>query len=426
MDAIRLRQIEEVMGYENHINTMVFDMERKRVSQTIRERPEDEYAMIDAQKMMDVNDAANALQLMLDGKLGNLSVMARNSTSVDSTQFGYAAKDVWEVEDVVAKYNEISALFVSAGGATALQQNILRRAHELLRPVGAIKNGVNKVLNNITRMIGGRDDENDALSPTLSFYFVRLAETLAAYVMLYEHIRSSRLLPITPSDLATRVWDLINHKKAWRDIAGRKNVERLFREFDFPAPPARPPPERPTIKVKAGIPTLDPPPGGAGPLPPPAPRENPQGAGPLPIIPVIPPGGGPPGGGPMLPPGGGPPGGGPPGGGPLPLPGGEPQGGLPPPGRPNPQGGPWLEDQPQPRGPRGPRGPRRRQFQVGAYKRREQKLYMKTSNWQARQDWIPYCTPRRRLRAARTSRTADTVDIYSCRYNRRRTHARCI
>jgi len=267
--------------------------------------------MIDAQRMMDVHDAANSLQLMLDGKLGNLSVMAHHGMSVDSTQFGYAAKDVWEVEAVVAKYNEISAPFMAANGATALQQNILRRAHELLRPVGAIKNGVNKVLNSITRMIGGKDDENDALSPTLSFYFVRLAETLAAYVMLYEHIRSSRLLPITPSDLATRVWDLINHKKAWRDIAGRKNVERLFREFDFPAPPQRPPPERPTIKVKAGIPTLDPPPGGAGPLPPRAPPENPQGAGPLPINPVIPPGGGPPGGGPMLPPGGGPPGGGP-------------------------------------------------------------------------------------------------------------------
>ena len=158
MDAIILRQIEEVMGHDNDINTMVFDMERKRVSQTIRERPEDEYAMIDAQKMMDVNDAANALQLMLDGKLGNLSVMAHNGMSVDSTQIAYAAKDVWEVEDVVAKYNEISAPFMAANGATAMQQNILRRAHELLRPVGAIKNGTNKVLNSITRMIGDRDD----------------------------------------------------------------------------------------------------------------------------------------------------------------------------------------------------------------------------------------------------------------------------
>ena len=110
--------------------------------------------MIDAQRMMDVNDTANSLQLMLDGKLGNLSVMARHGMSVDGTQFGYAAKDVWEAEAVVAKYNEISAPFMAANGATALQQTILRRAHELLRPVGAIKNGVNKALNIITRMIG--------------------------------------------------------------------------------------------------------------------------------------------------------------------------------------------------------------------------------------------------------------------------------
>ncbi|MFM7981409.1 MAG: hypothetical protein ACKPKO_19045, partial [Candidatus Fonsibacter sp.] len=52
--------------------------------------------------------------------------------------------------------------------------------------------------------------------------------------MLYEHIGSSQLIPITPSDLTTRVWDIMNHKKAWRDIAGRKNVEELFRELNFP------------------------------------------------------------------------------------------------------------------------------------------------------------------------------------------------
>ena len=83
MDAIRLRQIEEVMGYDKHINTMVVDMERKRVSQTIREKPEDQYALIDAQKMLDVIDATNALRLMLDGKLASLSVIARPSANVD-------------------------------------------------------------------------------------------------------------------------------------------------------------------------------------------------------------------------------------------------------------------------------------------------------------------------------------------------------
>ena len=56
-----------------------------------------------------------------------------------------------------------------------------------------------------------------------------MAETLATYVTLYEHISSSKLLPITPSDLTTRVWDLINRNKAWKDIAKGDNVEKLLR-----------------------------------------------------------------------------------------------------------------------------------------------------------------------------------------------------
>ena len=78
--------------------------------------------MIDAQKMADVNDAANALQLMLNGKLGNVSMMAHHGMSADDTQFGYAAKDVWEAEAVVSKYTEIPAPFMAANGATALQR----------------------------------------------------------------------------------------------------------------------------------------------------------------------------------------------------------------------------------------------------------------------------------------------------------------
>jgi len=227
MDAIRLRQIDEALGYDKHMNAMVFNMEKKRVAQKIREMPEDDYALIDAQKMMDANDAVNATQSMLDGKLGQLSILTHHGVRIDSQQFVSAAKDVWDVESVVSKYNAISAPFMSANGATALQQNILRRAQELLRPVGAIKSGLNSVINSITRMARDGDD-SDPLMPTVTFYFVRLIEALAAYIMLYEHLASSSLLPITPSDLATRVWDVINHKKAWKDIAGgRERRESL-------------------------------------------------------------------------------------------------------------------------------------------------------------------------------------------------------
>ena len=50
------------------MNAMVFSMEKKRVAQTIREMPRDDYALIDAQKMMDANDAVNAMQSMLEGR----------------------------------------------------------------------------------------------------------------------------------------------------------------------------------------------------------------------------------------------------------------------------------------------------------------------------------------------------------------------
>ena len=62
MDSIRLRQIDEALGYDKHTHAMVFNMEKRRVAQKIREMPEDDYALIDAQKMMDANDAVNATQ----------------------------------------------------------------------------------------------------------------------------------------------------------------------------------------------------------------------------------------------------------------------------------------------------------------------------------------------------------------------------
>ena len=109
MDSTRLRQIDKALGYDKHINAMVYDMEKKKVAQKIREMPEDNFAMIDAQKIMDVNDAANALLLMLYGKNASLSVIAHPGVNVDSEQFGNAARDIWDVQAVVSKYNEISA-----------------------------------------------------------------------------------------------------------------------------------------------------------------------------------------------------------------------------------------------------------------------------------------------------------------------------
>ena len=43
MDAIRLRQIDKVLGYDKMINTMVFGIDDKRVARYPDERPESQY-----------------------------------------------------------------------------------------------------------------------------------------------------------------------------------------------------------------------------------------------------------------------------------------------------------------------------------------------------------------------------------------------
>ena len=85
MVSIILRQIDEALGYDTHMNAMVF-MEKKRAAQTIKEMPRNDYALIGAQQMMDANDAVNAVQSMLKGKLGQLSLLTHQGVRIDNQQ----------------------------------------------------------------------------------------------------------------------------------------------------------------------------------------------------------------------------------------------------------------------------------------------------------------------------------------------------
>ena len=69
MDAIRLRQIDEVLGYDKRINTMVFGIEKKRVARYPDERPESQY---DATAETSMKDSINALRVFLDNRYANV------------------------------------------------------------------------------------------------------------------------------------------------------------------------------------------------------------------------------------------------------------------------------------------------------------------------------------------------------------------
>ena len=73
------------------------------------------------------------------------------------------------------------------------------------------------------------------------------------YDLMYEYIKSSKLLQITNEDVKARALQLINQKAAWRSITNNDDLTSLFRDFDFssggtdddggqpPPPPPGPP-----------------------------------------------------------------------------------------------------------------------------------------------------------------------------------------
>jgi len=110
MDAIRLRQIDEVLGYDKKINTMVFGIEKKRVARYPDERPDSQY---DADTETTMKENINALRVLLDNRYANLSIMQRPDISIISDQFSNASKEVFQIETVVQSYNTAVAPLAS-------------------------------------------------------------------------------------------------------------------------------------------------------------------------------------------------------------------------------------------------------------------------------------------------------------------------
>jgi hypothetical protein len=228
MDAIRLRQIDEALSYDRNINAMVFDIEKKRAARY----PETE-VIPDSQTDEDMEatstEQVNALRVILDNKYANLLGMIRPGVKIDSDQFTYASRETSQVETVVQSYNSAVAPYTSSK-IQMFKQRLLYKLQELLGPVGLIRNGLMKLITSIVRKMARNDD---GLRPTLSFYFVRCVEVLAVYDLMYEYIKSGKLIQITSGDVQARISELLQGRPNWRSVANHDDVNSLFREFDF-------------------------------------------------------------------------------------------------------------------------------------------------------------------------------------------------
>ncbi|MFM7988989.1 MAG: hypothetical protein ACKPKO_57720 [Candidatus Fonsibacter sp.] len=140
MDAIRLRQIDEVLGYDKRINTMVFGIEKKRVARYPDERPESQYDA-DAETTMKGN--INALRVILDNRYANISIMQRPGISILSDQFSNVSNEVFQVETVVQSYNTAVALLAS-NQIMMFRRTTSNQVRELLNTLGTLPDIIGK------------------------------------------------------------------------------------------------------------------------------------------------------------------------------------------------------------------------------------------------------------------------------------------
>jgi len=102
--------------------------------------------------------------------------------------------------------------------------------HDLLKVISRIIYGLQQSIKGLVNAIN-RGTSTNASYPTLIFSFVRCVEALAFYTILMEQIISKRIASVDDDVLKPRIWDLINKHSKWKEIAGRKNVDKLFRNF---------------------------------------------------------------------------------------------------------------------------------------------------------------------------------------------------
>ena len=89
MGAIRLRQINEALGYDKNINAMVFGIEEKRTARYPDEVPD---YQIDAHIEATTKDDVNALRVILDDRYALASTMLSPGMHLQSSEFVNASQ----------------------------------------------------------------------------------------------------------------------------------------------------------------------------------------------------------------------------------------------------------------------------------------------------------------------------------------------
>jgi len=230
MDSIRSKQIDEVLNYDKNANAMVFNLEKKRTAM-YPDPPKIPESQIDAQVMTTINNAVQSMRVLLDRKNASVSMMIHPGGDYNSQAFRQSVSEIGQVENVIQLFNQIITPFKSPSISDKTRRQTMIKLQEIIKPITQIMTGLYKAITGLVSEIE-RGLSTPSFSPTLVLCFVRSVEALGVYVAMSDQIRNGQFMIIGDNEVSPRIWDLINKHKSWKAIAGRKNVEKLFRDFD--------------------------------------------------------------------------------------------------------------------------------------------------------------------------------------------------
>ena len=171
MDATRLRQINEGLGYDRNINARVFKNRQKKVTR-YPDEPLD--SQIDADMETATKEDVNALRVNLDNKYAILSVMLRPGISILSDQCSNAAREAFQIETVAQSCNKAIAPLASSKNQM-FRQTTSHQLHELLNRIGMLRQGLIQLTHQM------EEKKDGAGTHAHAFYVVRCIESLPAF-----------------------------------------------------------------------------------------------------------------------------------------------------------------------------------------------------------------------------------------------------
>lgn len=159
MDAIRLRQIDEALGYDKAMNRMVWSLEKQQIAQN-PDPTTTPFSQIDAQVVRLMEAAAKQVRLMLDEKFASLSLMVQPGSSVSSPAFQAGGQGISQIEGIIDAYNVIAVAYEEPSLQPLTKQHILARVRGVVPPTSRLVAGLKRsiaALASHTRATGGTD-----------------------------------------------------------------------------------------------------------------------------------------------------------------------------------------------------------------------------------------------------------------------------